>query len=178
MTFWPISSENWLVCFFVIIGEKASTNLPLKNMYSFFETCKTDMSIWSHVLKVGLLPPILWLKIWYFWDKHQQNLRCCHEYTKYVGQKQLIDRDSKIIGMCFILNLHKHNLSFPFLGQLYVIILMKIMCRGIHFMLVEMLNHKNILSFRFIFQKSPIIVDDITGIKLMKIKSNQLFNIY
>ena len=38
--------------FFIIIGEKAPTNIPLSKMYRFKKMCNTDMYKWKHVLTV------------------------------------------------------------------------------------------------------------------------------
>ena len=39
--------------FFIIIGEKYSTNIPLRKIYPFKKKFNADMSIWTHVLRVG-----------------------------------------------------------------------------------------------------------------------------
>ena len=52
-------------------------------MHSLKKKCKTGISIWSHVLTVGWLPPILWFKYDIFETNINKNLRCCHKYKNY-----------------------------------------------------------------------------------------------
>ena len=48
-----------LTVFFIIIGEKASTNIPWSKM-NRLKKCNADMSIWTHVLTVGWLSSVFW----------------------------------------------------------------------------------------------------------------------
>ena len=46
-----IRKLNYL--FFITIGEKPSTNSPLRKMYRFNKKCNTDKSVWTYVLRFG-----------------------------------------------------------------------------------------------------------------------------
>ena len=50
--------------------------------------------------------------------------------------------------------------------------------QAIYWTLEEMLMNKKILGFKFIYQKIPITINDITKIKPIKLNSKQLLNIY
>ena len=47
------SIREWTDFFFITIGEKASTNIPLSKMCLFQKICNTDTSLWTNVLRFG-----------------------------------------------------------------------------------------------------------------------------
>ena len=76
--------RKWTDLFFIIIGEKASTNIPLRKMYRL-RKCATLTFLYGPIyLKLDDYPPYS-DKISNIFETHiNSNLRCIHGYTNCV----------------------------------------------------------------------------------------------
>ena len=94
MAFWPISSENLLIHFSLQLAKKHKQIFPWKRCITL-KSANITCLYGTIYLYLDDYPPYYDKQSDIFGEKINKNLRCCHGYTNYVVQKQLITWVSK-----------------------------------------------------------------------------------
>ena len=148
--------------FFTMIGEKESSNIPLNKIYSLEKVQNWNVYM-DHVSSVGWLIPIFWYIIWHFWEKINKNLICCHGYTNYVGNKQLITWVLKKYWEMFHSGFPKSQVIIPCPRKIIYNSCDQNIVSGYIFYYGGNVDEKEYFGFSgSFFKKSPSIIDNIT----------------